>query len=100
MLRAFLSSWRRGRRPLGRRALPARFIPGLERLEARDTPAVTASFIPGAQTLSVFGDANNNTITITRDAAGKILVNGGAVHVLGGTPTVANTATITVFGLG
>ena len=34
----------------------------------------------------------------SRDAAGKILVNGGAVKVLGGTPTVANTSLIQVFG--
>ena len=31
---------------------------------------------------------------------GRILVNGGAVAVVGGTPTVANTALIRVFGLG
>ena len=48
----------------------------------------------------MFGDACNNTITISRDAAGKILVNGGAVAVPGGTPTVANTALIQVFGQG
>jgi Ca2+-binding RTX toxin-like protein len=62
--------------------------------------AVTASFLPGSGTLSVNGDNLNNTITISRDAAGKILVNGGAVAVVGGTPTVANTALIQVFGLG
>jgi Ca2+-binding RTX toxin-like protein len=62
--------------------------------------AVTASFSPGSGVLSVFGDAANNSITISRDAAGKILVNGGAVPVAGGTPTVANTALIQVFGLG
>src|SRR5262249_3398602 len=39
------------------------------------------------------------TITVSRDAAGRILVNGGAVTILGGTPTVANTTTISVFGL-
>ena len=61
--------------------------------------AVTASFTPGTGALTVNGDAQNNTITISRDAAGKILVNGGAVAVLGGTPTVANTALIQVFGL-
>src|SRR4029453_6701581 len=60
--------------------------------------AVTASFQPSAGTLSVFGDAQNNTITVSRDAAGKILVNGGAVNVTGGTATVANTALIQVFG--
>ena len=41
---------------LGRRGLPARFMPGFERLEGRETPAVTASFIAGAGVLSVFGD--------------------------------------------
>ena len=60
--------------------------------------AVTASFSNG--TLTVFGDANNNTITISRNAAGNLLVNGGAVAVLGGTATVANTSLIQVFGQG
>ena len=58
--------------------------------------ATTASFSGGV--LTVFGDAANNSITISRDAAGKILVNGGAIAVTGGTPTVANTALIQVFG--
>ena len=52
----------------------------------------------GAGLLVVFGDALDNTIAISRDAAGKILVNGGAVAVLGGAPTVANTSLIQVFG--
>jgi len=58
--------------------------------------ATTASF--GSGTLSVFGDAADNSIAISRDAAGKILVNGGAVTVSGGTATVANTSLIQVFG--
>jgi Ca2+-binding RTX toxin-like protein len=49
--------------------------------------------------LSVTGDNANNSFAISRDAAGKILVNGGAVAVAGGTPTVANTSLIRVFGL-
>jgi Ca2+-binding RTX toxin-like protein len=49
--------------------------------------------------LTVTGDGADNSITISRDAAGRILVNGGAVAVVGGTPTVANTALIRVFGL-
>ena len=40
----------------------------------------------GAGVLTVFGDNLDNNITVSRDAAGKILVNGGAVAVLGGTP--------------
>ncbi len=58
--------------------------------------AVTASFTNG--TLTVFGDSADNTTTVSRNAAGQILVNGGAVSVIGGTPTVANTALIQVFG--
>src|SRR5215212_6470042 len=74
--------------------------PLLETLEDRAVPAVTASFLAASGTLTVFGDALDNTITVSRDAAGKILVNGGAVAVTGGTPTVANTSLIQVFGLG
>src|SRR6266545_6736392 len=62
--------------------------------------AVTASFLPGAGVLTVSGDNLDNTITTSRNAAGTILVNGGAVAVVGGTPTVANTSLIQVFGQG
>ena len=60
--------------------------------------AVTATFSSGQ--LSVSGDNQANTITVSRDAAGKLLVNGGAVNVIGGTPTVANVSKIQVFGQG
>jgi Ca2+-binding RTX toxin-like protein len=59
--------------------------------------AVSSTFSSGV--LTVNGDSLDNTITISRDAAGKILINGGAVAVLGGTPTVANTSQIRIFGL-
>jgi Ca2+-binding RTX toxin-like protein len=71
---------------------------GLSQLEAREVPAVIATFSGGQ--LSVFGDNLDNTITVSRNAAGQILVNGGAVAVVGGTATVANTALIQVFGQG
>ena len=54
------------------------------------TQAVTASFSIAGGVLTGFGDSLNNTITLSRDAAGKILVNGGAVAVLGG-PTPARS---------
>jgi Ca2+-binding RTX toxin-like protein len=73
-------------------------LPSLETLGERIAPAVTALFSPTAHTLSVFGDSLNNTIVVSRDAAGTILVNGGAVQVKGGAPTVATTALIQVFG--
>ena len=106
MLRALYKAMLRGyRRRLERAksgtAAPARrFAPAVEELSAREVPAVVASFIPSAGILTVFGDNLDNNIVISRDAAGKILVNGGAVSVLGGTPTVANTALVQVFGQG
>jgi Ca2+-binding RTX toxin-like protein len=60
--------------------------------------AITASFLPGARVLSVFGDGIGNRITASRNAAGNILINGGAVTVVGGSPTVANTDLIQLFG--
>jgi Ca2+-binding RTX toxin-like protein len=64
---------------------------------ASASAAVTATFSNG--TLSVNGDALDNNIAVSRNAAGQILVNGGAVAVIGGTPTVANTSLIQVFAL-
>jgi Ca2+-binding RTX toxin-like protein len=60
--------------------------------------AVTGTFSNG--TLSTFGDNLDNNIAVSRDVAGRLLLNGGAVAVSGGTPTVANTALIQVFGQG
>jgi Ca2+-binding RTX toxin-like protein len=61
--------------------------------------AVTSSFSNGI--LTVFGDSLDNTIVVSRDASGKLLVNGGAVAVTGTSiPTVANTSLIQVFGQG
>ncbi|MBP3959651.1 hypothetical protein J8F10_30770 [Gemmata sp. G18] len=104
MLRALFQAMLRGARRRAARtntrtvSLTSRFTPGLEALDAREVPAVVATFSAG--TLSVFGDNLDNTITVSRNAAGTILVNGGAVAVQGGTPTVANTALIQVFGQG
>jgi Ca2+-binding RTX toxin-like protein len=60
--------------------------------------AINASFLPGAGQLSVFGDNRDNNITASRDAAGNILINGGAVAIIGGRATVANTSLIEVLG--
>jgi Ca2+-binding RTX toxin-like protein len=60
------------------------------------TQAVTGSFSNGIVT--IFGDNLANTITFSRDAAGTILVNGGAVPVQGGVATVANTTLLQAYG--
>src|SRR5262249_54866792 len=99
MSRTWLSRWLKKKvRPIRRQSFHGRFLPEVEALGERVLPSVTALFSPGAHLLTVFGDAANNTITISRDAAGKILVNGGSVRIQGGTPTVANTSLVDVFG--
>ncbi len=60
--------------------------------------AVTATFQPGYGLLTVFGDSLANNVEVSRNAAGALLVNGGAVAIKGGTATVANTSLIQVFG--
>jgi Ca2+-binding RTX toxin-like protein len=95
LFRALLRGHARRARTTAARPAP-RFAPAVHALEAREVPAVTAAF--SASILSVFGDSLDNTISVSRNAAGQILVNGGAVPVLGGTATVANTAIVQVFG--
>ena len=60
--------------------------------------SVKATFTPGAKLLSIFGDKLKNGITVSRSAAGNILINNGAVAIDGGQPTVSNTNLIEVFG--
>ena len=62
--------------------------------------AIKATFFPAAGLLSELGDGVDNTIVTSRDAAGQLFVNGGAVPINGGQATVANTSTIQVFGQG
>ena len=78
MLRTLFNALLRGARRSGKPARPVRFAPSLLALEAREVPAVFGLFTPAAGgLLSVFGDAADNAITVSRDAAGRILVNGG-----------------------
>src|SRR5919197_754889 len=89
------NAWRRAAR-----ALMASTVLGVGVLAATTVPAsaaTTATFNSGVLTVS--GDSADNSIVISRDAAGRILVNGGAIAVVGGTPTVAYTSRIRFFGL-
>jgi Ca2+-binding RTX toxin-like protein len=102
-----------------RRRRPSRHTPlleqsGLDLLDRRILPAVSAAFsaVDGLLTVNVTDDtggiilgaptttgaASINTVTISRDSAGTILVNNGDVPIVGDTPTVANTRLIDVFG--
>jgi Ca2+-binding RTX toxin-like protein len=71
----------------------------VEPLDQRMMMAVTAS-LSARGVLTITGDELNNSIAVSFDAAGIIRVNSGAVPVLGGTPTPANTRLIQIFGLG
>ncbi|HET9131792.1 MAG TPA: calcium-binding protein, partial [Terriglobia bacterium] len=60
--------------------------------------SVGAVFSEAAGVLTVLGDSQDNSIVISREASGKILINGGAVSITGGTATVDNTSLIQAFG--
>ena len=90
-----LSSQRRSRKAA---AVTRAVDPVIEPLEARRLFAVTAIAADGVLTVS--GDDGRNTITLSRDAAGKLLVNGGAVTIAGPLATVTNTTLIKVLGAG
>ena len=60
--------------------------------------ATSANFNPAIGVLSVLGDAQTNSIKVSRNPAGAIRINGGAVPVSGGVPTTASTSLIQVFG--
>ena len=59
---------------------------------------ITSKFNPANGVLTTTGDSHDNTIITSRDAAGQIFVNGGAVSINGGPATVANTREIQVLG--
>lgn len=59
---------------------------------------IIASYDPIAFDLTVAGDLGNNAISVSRNGAGSLLVNGGTVPVSAGAPTVANTDLIEVSG--
>jgi Ca2+-binding RTX toxin-like protein len=85
---------RRGTRPLVAGIVAAG---ALAAMAAPASAATSATFSNGV--LNVSGDGADNSIVVSRDAAGKILINGGAVTATGGAPTVANTTLIQVSGL-
>ena len=91
---------RRARRGSATGRLLAGTVIGAGAIAVTSVPAsaaTTATFNAGV--LTVIGDSTPNDIQISRDAAGRILVNDGGVTVAGDTPTVANTSQIRVLGL-
>jgi hypothetical protein len=59
--------------------------------------AITASLASGI--LSIVGDTLDSPITVSRDVAGNILINNGAIAITGGVATVGNTTLIQASGL-
>src|SRR5262249_17353379 len=87
--------WFRGsgkRRATERKAHRPRL--GLEALDDRVLLSVTSTFSAATGVLTVAGDDLDNTIVVSRDTAGAILVNGAPVP----GATVANTGKILVTG--
>src|SRR4030095_1810032 len=71
---------------------------GFFRLKRLAPDPTTAVFNPTTGVLTITGNDFANTIVVSRNAAGSILVNNGAVLISGGTATVANTSLIQIFG--
>jgi len=93
----FLNKW--STRRSSKRATP-RVRSGfeIEPMEGRVLMSVGAVFSEAAGVLTVLGDSANNNIVISREASGNIVINGGAIAISGGKPTVANTSLIQAFG--
>jgi Ca2+-binding RTX toxin-like protein len=66
---------------------------------AASAQSITAVFVSTAGVLSVIGTSQNDSIVVSRDAAGTLLVNGGSVAIQGPRATVANTRLVELFGL-
>ena len=62
-----------------------------------EIPTISAVF--SGSVLTVTGDNHDNTLVVNRDAAGTLLVNGGAVPSTGGLPTTNNTTLIQILGV-
>jgi len=90
----------RRRRLMRRRRKSPDYAPACQALEVRALLSASAVFVPSTGVLTVFGDAQNNALTVGRKRAGNINVNGGAVAIQGGSATVANVSLIQVFGQG
>ncbi len=97
---SFLQALREGRRRrlMRRRRKSPDYAPVCQALEVRALLSASAVFVPATGVLTVTGDAQNNALTVGRDTAGDITVNGGAVKISGGSATVGNVSLIQVFG--
>ena len=62
---------RRPGRPRPSRRVPLGELAGIELLDRRVLPAVIAAFSAAGAVLRVVGDAQDNTIVVSRDAAGS-----------------------------
>ena len=70
----------------------------IEPMKGRGPMSVGAAFSKASSVLAVMCDSQDNSIVISREASGNILINVGAVSITGGRPTVANTSLIQAFG--
>jgi Ca2+-binding RTX toxin-like protein len=67
-------------------------------MKGRGPMSVGAASSKASSVLAVMCDSQDNSIVISREASGNILINVGAVSITGGRPTVANTSLIQAFG--
>ena len=70
--------------------MPSPAVPAIEPLDPRVMLSVTASLAAVGE-LRITGDDQDNAIVVSRTASGTILVNNGAIPIVGGPATLANT---------
>lgn len=72
-----------------------RCVPRIEALEARHAPACTPLFLPAEGILAVWCDEAHDTVAVTADEGGALLLNGEPIP---GEPTLKTTQEMFVFG--
>lgn len=87
-------------RPVRNALRRSRIAPTLEQLGERIVPTVTTTFEPGTGVLSIVGDSRDNTIVVSADAVGNIVVKSESGSVVGTAPTIKSVNLISAFGLG
>ena len=72
----------------------------LENLETRCLLTVSAAFSASTGVLSVISDSASDSITVSYDSSGNVMVNGGSVSIQGDVPTSTNTMQVSMMGGG
>jgi Ca2+-binding RTX toxin-like protein len=86
-------------RTIGSLIIAAAFSASFASSASAQAASVSASFDGSVGVLKIVGTDGNDSIALSRGDGGIILINGGAVAISGGRPSINNTTSITIGGL-